>query len=106
MGCGFEVAVDLSGEVSLQAAAGLSKHASFGGLSFDVGAGDRLMSVRASQDGHVECSVEASVTATVVAMLDRFLTRCRSEADHRLSPEGLPTEVSLSCSDSRPLLFL
>ena len=61
---GVEAAVDVAGEVALEAATDLPEGAPFGGTALDVGAGSRVHS-HAGDDGHVECSVEAPVATPV-----------------------------------------
>ena len=66
---GVETAVDFAGEVALEAAADLSEGAAFGGAALDVGAGSRIHA-HAGDDGHVEGTVETSVSTTVDAVPD------------------------------------
>ena len=64
---GVEAAVDVAGEVALEAATDLPEGAPFGGTALDVGAGSRVHS-HAGDDGHVQGAVEASVAAAIDAV--------------------------------------
>src|SRR5665648_199275 len=78
--CGaVEVAVDLAGEVALEASTDLAEGAAFSGSALNVGAGGRVHA-HAGDDGHVERAVEATVTAAVALTTWSHLGRIRSEA--------------------------
>jgi hypothetical protein len=70
LGGGVKAAVDLAGEVALEASADLSEGASFGASAFDVGAGAGVHA-HAGDDGHVQRAVQAPVAAAVDAVADR-----------------------------------
>src|SRR5665647_556321 len=60
--CGaVEVAVDLAGEVALEASTDLAEGAAFSGSALNVGAGGRVHA-HAGDDGHVERAVEPRST--------------------------------------------
>ena len=61
------MSVDLTSEVSLEAATDLSEGAAFCGAAFDVGAGAGVHS-HAGDDGHVEGPVQAAITASIDAV--------------------------------------
>ena len=64
-GCGgVELAVDLAGEVALQAAADFSWGSALGGSLLDVAAG-AWVHPDASHGRHVEGAIQPSITATV-----------------------------------------
>src|SRR5690625_5108759 len=63
-GCSAEMPVDLAGEVTLERASDFAQGAPFCGAFLDVGAGVRVHT-HAGDYRHVECAVEASVTAAV-----------------------------------------
>src|SRR5665647_298947 len=76
--CGaVEVAVDLAGEVALEASTDLAEGAAFSGSALNVGAGGRVHA-HAGDDGHVERAVEATVTAAVDAVSDGVAGRRRN----------------------------
>ena len=64
---GVELAVDLAGEVALQAAADLSWGSTLGGPSFDVAAGARVHPY-ASHGSHVQGAVETPISTSVDAV--------------------------------------
>src|SRR5665648_316753 len=76
-GGAVEVAVDLAGEVALEASTDLAEGAAFSGSALNVGAGGRVHA-HAGDDGHVERAVEATVTAAVDAVSDGVAGRRRN----------------------------
>src|SRR3954470_12936818 len=89
VGGGVEVAVDLAGEVALEAAADLSGCASFGGPAFDVGAGARVHA-HACHDGHVQ----ARLSRRSPPRLIRWRTVLPEEAGMGLTPARLAKAAS------------